>query len=79
MQIILNKCYVSYIGGNLMVKEHFLIKNAVDIPKEYQLKLNETSDNSRLIYLTKTKAAPGDDDDYQGVKEVWYSWESLFS
>lgn len=60
------------------MKEHFLIKNAVDIPKEYQSKIKGTSDYSRLIYLTKTMAAPGDDDDYQGVKEVWYPWESLF-
>ena len=60
------------------MREHYLIQKAVDIPKKAQISPGEEISSSRLLYLTKTYAAPGDDDDTEGVKEVWSPWESLF-
>lgn len=62
-----------------MIKEHYLIKKAVLLPDDLCIRSKKDIDYSRLSYITKTMAAPGDDDDYQGLKEVWYSWESQFS
>ena len=62
-----------------MVKEHYLIKKAVLLPEDLHIRSQKNFETSRLSYITKTHAAPGDDDDFQGLKEVWFSWESQFS
>ena len=60
------------------MNEHYLIKKAVDIPKKAQILADQEFSSSKLLYVTKTYAAPGDDDDIDGVKIVWSPWESLF-
>jgi len=59
------------------MNEHYLIKKAVNIPKKAQIAPNQKISSSKLQYVTKTYAAPGDDDDMDGIKIVWSPWESL--
>jgi len=56
--------------------EHFLLQNTFKLPNEAILRSTQLPEGS--MYLTKTCAAPGDDDDYSGIKLVWGPWESLF-
>ena len=60
------------------MRDHFLLKNAVPIPDQFNLHVSNKDNTSKLYYVTKTIAAPGDDDDTEGFKEVWSPWDSFF-
>ena len=68
----LNKCY----SKKIHMPEHFLLKNTTNLPKEAILQSSKKPNN--LTYLTKTAAAPGDDDDYSSSMNVTSGWNSSF-
>ena len=59
------------------MNDHYLLKNAVDIPTEFNSRSN-TPDSNLILFLTKTLAAPGDDDDDEDWERAWSSWGLLF-
>jgi len=60
------------------MKKHYLIQKAVCIPEYAQIFSSKRYSSNFVLYLTKTFAAPGDDDDSEDLKESWSAWESLF-
>lgn len=56
--------------------EHYLLKNTVPLPKEALLRSPQLSADSH--YLTKSAAAPGDDDDYHSATNVISGWNNSF-
>jgi hypothetical protein len=57
------------------MSEHFLLKNLETLPKEAILRSNKVSKN--LAYLTKSAAAPGDDDDYDSAMHLINGWSTF--
>lgn len=57
------------------MSEHFLLKNLKTLPKEAILRSNKVPKN--LAYLTKSAAAPGDDDDYDSAMRVLNGWSTF--
>lgn len=53
------------------------MEKAVCIP-EYAQIFDKKLSSKNISYLTKTFAAPGDDDDPEDLQEAWSPWESLF-
>ena len=58
------------------MSEHFLLKNTIPLPDEALLRSPQLSANSP--YLTKTAAAPGDDDDYHSAMNTISGWTNSF-
>lgn len=56
--------------------EHFLLKNTINLPNEAILRSSQVTKN--LTYLTKSAAAPGDDDDYPSSLNIASGWNSSF-
>ena len=56
--------------------EHFLLKNTIPLPEEALLRSTKLSADS--LYLTKSAAAPGDDDNYHSAMDVTNAWNSSF-
>jgi len=50
----------------------------VRIPQKLQLRLNNETTDKEMYYLTKTMAAPGDDDDYHSAMQLISGWHITF-
>lgn len=56
--------------------EHFLLQNTFKLPNEAILRSTQLSEGS--MYLTKTAAAPGDDDDHDSPMNITSGWNNSF-
>lgn len=59
--------------------EHFLLKNTVRLPDEAIIRSNQAVMPRESPYITKTFAAPGDDDDYESAIQVINGWNNSFA
>lgn len=56
--------------------EHFLLKNTISLPEEALLRSHKLPKDS--LYLTKSAASPGDDDDYPSATNIINGWNNSF-
>ena len=56
--------------------EHFLLQNTFKLPNEAILRSTQLPEGS--MYLTKTCAAPGDDDDHDSPMNITSGWNNSF-